>query len=69
MVEEELSLPLGGDFLKVVRDQERRCAESFDEWLPRAGVKAPQTMDALGTALSYLDRNSSCWWVAERHSC
>ncbi|MCQ3805227.1 MAG: hypothetical protein OXC98_08285 [bacterium] len=62
MIETELNLPLGGDFLKVVRDQEHRCAESFDEWLPQAGIKAPQTMDALGTALSYLDRIASCWW-------
>ena len=62
MVEEKLNVPLGGDFLRVVRDQERRCEESFDEWLPGAGLKAPQTMDALGTALSYLDRIASCWW-------
>ena len=66
LVEEELHLPLGGDFLKVVRDQERRCAERFDEWLPQAGVKAPQTMDALGTAFSYLDRIASCWWGCRR---
>ena len=62
MVEEKLNVPLGGDFLRVVRDQQRRCCESFDEWLPYAGVKAPQSMDALGTALSYLDRIASCWW-------
>ena len=62
MVEEKLNVPLGGDFLRVVRDQEHRCAESFDKWLPDAGVKAPQTMDALGTALSFLDRIASCWW-------
>ena len=62
MVEDKLNAPLGSDFLKVVRDQERRCAEYFDEWLPRAGVKAPQTMDGLGTALSYMDRIASCWW-------
>ncbi len=62
MVEENLNVPTGGDFLRVVRDQERRCGESFDEWLPGAGVRAPQTMDALGTALSYLDRIASCWW-------
>ena len=30
MVEEKLNVPLGGDFLKVVRDQERRCSDSFD---------------------------------------
>ena len=62
MVEEKLKVPLGGNFLRVIRDQEHRCTESFDKWLPGAGVKAPQTMDALGTALSYLDRIASCWW-------
>ena len=62
MAEEKLNVPLGSDFLRVVRDQERRCAESFEEWLPAAGVKAPQTVDALGTTLSYLDRIASCWW-------
>ena len=48
--------------MSLVRDQERRCGESFDEWLSGAGVRAPQTMDALGTALYYLDRIASCWW-------
>ncbi len=62
MVEEKLNFPLGDEFLRIVRDQERRCEVSFDEWLPGAGVKAPQTMEALGTALSYLDRIASCWW-------
>lgn len=54
--------PLGSDFLRVVQDQERRCEEKFDAWLPSAGIKAPKTVDALGTALSYLDRVASCWW-------
>ncbi len=62
MVEEKLNVPLGGDFLRVVQDQEHRCMENFDKWLPDAGVMAPQTMDALGTALSFLDRIASCWW-------
>ena len=61
-METNRNVPLGGDFLKVVQDQERRCEEQFNTWLPNAGVKAPQTMDALGTALSYLDRLASCWW-------
>ena len=52
MVKENPKVPLGGDFLRVVREQERRCEESFNEWLPGAGVRAPQSMDALGTALS-----------------
>ena len=62
MVEGRPDVPLGGDFLRVVKDQERRCEETFDEWIPTAGVMAPQTMEALGTALSYLDRIATCWW-------
>ena len=62
MNEGKQDVPLGSDFLRLVRDQERRCEETLDEWLPSAGVKAPQTMDRLGTSLSYLDRIASCWW-------
>lgn len=62
MVDKKPNVPLGGDFLRVVRDQERRCEDTFDQWLPGAGVKAPQAMEALGTALSYLDCIASCWW-------
>ena len=62
MVEGRPDVPLGGDFLRVVKDQERRCEETFDKWIPTAGVMAPQTMEALGTALSYLDRIATCWW-------
>ena len=61
-MEGKQDFPLGSDFLKVVRDQEHQCEEKFDEWLSFAGIKAPQTADALGTAFSYLDRISSCWW-------
>ena len=62
MADEQHNVPLGSDFLRVVREQERRCEDTLNEWLPSAGVKAPQTMDRLGTALSYLDRIASCWW-------
>ena len=62
MTNEKLNVPLASDFLKVVRDQEGRCEESFYEWLPTAGIKAHKTMEALGTALAYLDCIASCWW-------
>lgn len=62
MADEQQNVPLGSDFLRVVREQERRCEESLSRWLPSVGVKAPQTMERLGTALSYLDRIASCWW-------
>ena len=61
-MEKDQSVPIGGDFLKAVQDQERRCEERFNTWLPNAGIKVPKTVDALGTALSYLDRLASCWW-------
>ena len=62
MADRNQDIPVGSDFLDAVRDQERRCEERFDEWLPGAGVRAPKTLEALGTALSYLDRIASCWW-------
>ena len=55
-------IPVGLDFLRLLRQQERECEAAFDEWLPSAGEKAPKTIEALGTALSYLDRIASCWW-------
>ncbi len=61
-------MPLGIEFLRLVRDLERRREETLNEWLPSAGVRAPQTMDRLGTALSYLDRIASCWWGCRQGS-
>ena len=55
-------IPIGTDFLDLLRQQERSCEASFDNWLPHAGKKAPQTIETLGTVLSYLDRIASCWW-------
>ncbi len=55
-------IPIGAEFLDLLRQQERSCGASFDSWLPHAGKKAPQTIEALGTVLSYLDRIASCWW-------
>ena len=55
-------IPIGTDFIDLLRQQERSCEASFDSWLPHAGKKAPQTIEALGTVLSYMDRIASCWW-------
>lgn len=55
MREEKKNVPLRGDFLRVVRSYEHRCQEDSDGWLPSAGVKASETLDGLGTVLSYLD--------------
>ena len=68
MADGQQNVPLGSDFLRVVREQERRCEDTLNEWLPSAGVKAPQTMDRLGTALSYLDCIASCWWGCRQGS-
>ena len=68
MTENNLEFPTGSDFLQVVLDQERRCHERFNEWLPAAGIMAPKTMDALGTALSYMDRIATCWWGCKQGS-
>ena len=56
------TVPLGSDFLKLVYDQEDQCEADTDEWLAKAGVKAPRCLAALGTVLSLLDRLASCWW-------
>ena len=58
----EPKIPIGTEFLDLLRQQERDCEAAFDRWIPGAGKKAPQTVEALGTALSYLDRIASCWW-------
>ena len=67
-MEKRLEFPTGSDFLKVVRDQERRCEERFDEWLPVAGIMAPKTADALGTALAYMDCIATCRWGCKQGS-
>ncbi len=59
----ESKIPVGIEFLKLIREQEERCESVFEEWLPTAGIKAPQIPAALGTALSYLDRLASCYWI------
>ena len=56
------NIPVGNDFLKAVRGQEDKCGTEFDTWILSAGVQAPETLEALGTALWYLDRLASCWW-------
>lgn len=61
-IADHFKIPVGLDFLKLVRKLDQECEESFDDWIPEAGQKAPQTLEALGTALSYLDRIASCWW-------
>ena len=58
----EPTIPIGTEFLDLVRQQEQRCDSSFESWILDAGKRAPQTLEALGTALSYLDRIASCWW-------
>ena len=57
-----LEIPGGNEFLNILEEQEERCAESFGGWISSAGVKAPETLENLGTALSLLDRLASCWW-------
>lgn len=68
MVDEKLNVPIGGEFLRMVRDRERQCEVISDSWLSDSGVKAPRTLDALGTALSYLDRIASCQWDCRQAS-
>lgn len=55
-------VPEGLEFLKLVQEQEYKCEQKTDEWLPNAGIKTPQCLENLGTVLSLLDRLVSCWW-------
>lgn len=54
-------IPLGQDFLKHVRNMENQCEVTFDEWVYTAEGKQLQ-IEALGTAVSYIDQISSCMW-------
>ena len=62
MVSNDREIPLGHDFLTLIRGQERWCEAQADDWLSTAGEKAPRTVEALGTALAYLDRIGMCAW-------
>ncbi|MCY4393235.1 MAG: hypothetical protein OXE43_14500 [Chloroflexi bacterium] len=62
VVEQRQGAPVSGEFLDLIRGQEESCANQFDEWIPSAGARAPATVQALGTALSLLERIGSCWW-------
>ncbi|TCC33888.1 hypothetical protein E0H75_42280 [Kribbella capetownensis] len=55
-------LPVGTDFMQVVRGQEDACDGVTRQRLPFMGQKAPALVSELGTLLSWLDRAGSCWW-------
>lgn len=59
----DLSVPEGMQFLKFIWQTEDRLEEETDDRFPNLGEKAPVCMEQIGTALSLLDRMSSCWWV------
>ncbi len=59
---DEDNVPLGTDFLELVRAFEESCEARTDEVLPRLGKRAPKTYSQLGTVLSLLDRLGSCYW-------
>ena len=58
----EPKIPVGTEFLNLIGEHERSTEANFEEWLLTAGVKAPQALESLGTALSCLDRIASCLW-------
>lgn len=59
----EQAMPIGEDFLHMIRQQEEQCEAKYKQWLRSAGDKAPQIPESLGTALVYLDCLGSCYWA------
>ena len=55
-------VPEGMEFLHLVWGQEQECERKSDEQLPKLGTKASALLPNIGTALSFLDRFSSCFW-------
>lgn len=58
----EGEVPSGTHFLDLVRVREERCEELTERSLLTLGIRASQTYEALGAALSLLDRVASCFW-------
>ena len=56
----EMDIPVGAEYLKVVRDREELCEATFASWVPSAGTEVLQALGALGTLLSWLDCIASC---------
>ena len=64
---ENRDMPVGRDFLKTSRDLEGILEAKFQDWLAsEARVSGPDVVEALGTALSFLDRISTCSNRCER---
>ncbi|MET8090795.1 hypothetical protein [Micromonospora sp. NPDC005220] len=55
-------IPVGTDFMQIVRSQEDACDALTRQRLPFLGKRAPALVVELGTLLSWLDRAGSCWW-------
>ena len=65
-VMDEVDLPIGDDFLDLVRTLEGQCESQTDEAIPMLGVKTPSTYRNLGNVLSLLDRLGSCFWGCQK---
>lgn len=56
------AIPIGQDFLDLIWTQDDALERATDERIAQLGTKAPKCLEALGTALSHLDRLSSCFY-------
>ncbi len=61
-VDEGIKIPIGGEFIQIMRGQEDACDAMTRQRMPFLGKKAPALVEELGTLLSWLDRAGSCWW-------
>ena len=59
---DEQRIPIGTDFLELVRSTEAKCESYTDEAMPKLGERGPRVYANTGTVLSFLDRIGSCFW-------
>jgi hypothetical protein len=54
--------PIGRDFLELIWAHDDALEQHTDARIPELGQRAPACLNALGTALSHLDRLASCFY-------
>jgi hypothetical protein len=60
---QEKSIPVGQEFLKIVSRMEDDCEALTDGLMEEGmGMKAPKCLESLGTLLAKADAISSCFW-------
>jgi hypothetical protein len=50
------------EYLRLVEEQEDKCAARTDDMVSEYGRDLPATISLSGTALSLIERGAVCWW-------